>query len=369
MELFLTAVVLYLWQCVVFLPLGGAAFLSVRSFAAKARRGPGFHLLSPWPGDISIVSGGLPFELGIAEVYAPSPLPRGDLSLIEDTVVSLDGSERFRVRGSNVVAGGRVFLRAASPHHAEHLAETLQRLKETASPKRSAVLRGLVDAAYDLSAFRAALASSTRVVRPLQWCCALYLMMAAGVLPVLALFSSGEIALRTMLIPLAVAHIVSLGALVLAEARSLRPASNRTERFFIAALYPPALLRTPSEWISEQLVPFHPATVAAALLDRENFIELVRREVAEVDHPRWERHGIAEVPSAPERKNFLRILRIGLLSLLEQVDKDSPGLGVRHRVDVDAVSYCPFCLGDFRSDFRYCKSCGVATVAYDISNC
>ena len=170
-ELFLTAVVLYLWQCVVFLPLGGAAFLSVRSFAAKARRGPGFHLLSPWPGDISIVSGGLPFELGIDEVYAPSPLPRGDLSLIEDTAVSLDGSERFRVRGSNVVAGGRVFLRAASPHHAEHLAETLQRLKETASPKRSAVLRGLVDAAYDLSAFRAALASSTRVVRPLQWCC------------------------------------------------------------------------------------------------------------------------------------------------------------------------------------------------------
>ena len=113
-----------------------------------------------------------------------------------------------------------------------------------------------------------------------------------------------------MLIPLAVAHIVNLGALVLAETRSLRPASNRTERFFIAALYPPALLRTPSEWISEQLVPFHPATVAAALLDRENFIELVRREVAEVDHPRWERHGIAEVPSAPERKNFLRILRV-----------------------------------------------------------
>ena len=75
------------------------------------------------------------------------------------------------------------------------------------------------------------------------------------------------------------------------------------------------------------------------------------------------------MPSAPERKQFLRLLRVALLSLLEQIDKDSPGLGVRHRVDVDAMSYCPLCPGDFRSDFRYCTSCSVATVAYETSYC
>lgn len=161
------------------------------------------------------------------------------------------------------------------------------------------------------------------------------------------------------------AHLASLGALVFAETRSLTPGPHRGERIFIAAMFPPALLRTPSEWLSEQCVAFHPATVAAAVLDSETFTELVRREIAELDHPSWQRHGGSETPCAAERRKSSSLVRAGVLSLLLQRDKNSTGLAPRHPVDADAKSYCPLCLGDFRSDFRYCTPCGVATVAYE----
>ena len=313
MELLFYVAVFYLWQCVRFLPSGGVAFVSLASLRLTVQRGPGLRPLSPWPVDLGVLVGGLPFELSSTRVYSSSPFVRSGASAAAERSASLDGRDQTRVRGLSLVAGGKAFLRTASHQHAAHLAAFLGALATGDEEERRRTLKRFLKRAFDLSAVGETLSTVRPIVRPLQWCCALYFLMIAVALPLLAWRLDGEAAWRILLLPLLAAHLASLVAVVLVERRLPDPTPGLAERVVVCALFPPALLRAPVELVSERLAAFHPATVAAALLPRERFDDFLRREIAAVDNPSWARHGGSDVPEERERREFLAALRSGLL--------------------------------------------------------
>lgn len=364
MELLLYVAAFYVWQCVHFLPAGAAAFVSIASSRLAVLRGPGFRLLSPWPADLGLVVGGLPFEVSSSRVYSRAPLMRPGAGAVVERAVPFDGPSGIRVRGVSLVAGKTVLLRAASHQHAAHLEAVFEGLRAGKREDRQRAFDALLATAFDLSAFRRALASVGRAVRPLQWCCGLYLVSIVGVVPLLVWRLDGEAAWRVALPLLVACHLASLVALVVAELRYPHPALGLGERLFICALFPPALLRAPVELVSEHVAAFHPATAAAALLDREAFDEFLRRETAEVEHPPWSRHERSMVPDAEERIEFSSLLHSRLMSLTEQRGGEARPLPGRQRLDATARSYCPLCLGDYRARSVDCPDCGVASVPY-----
>ena len=364
MELLFYVAAFYLWQCVRFLPAGGAAFVSLASLRLTVQRGPGLRLLSPWPVDLGLVVGGLPFELSSTRAYSSSPFVRAGASGVAERNAPLDGRDQVRVRGFSLVAGGKAFLRAASYQHAAHLASFLGALATGDEEGRKHTLERLLKRAFDLSAAREVLSTAKGIVRPLEWCCAVYFLMVAAVLPLLVWRLDGEAAWRILLLPLLAVHVASLVAMVLVERRLPDPAPGLAERVVVCALFPPALLRAPVELVSERLAAFHPATVAAALMPRERFDDFLRREIAEIDNPAWSRHGGSEAPDERERGEFLAVLRSGLTSLLGQLGDDASRLSDRRGLDPAAAGYCPLCYGEYRDGGGSCRACGVDTVSY-----
>lgn len=364
MELLLYVAAFYLWQCVRFVPAGGAVFVSMFWSRPAALRGPGFRPLSPWPADLGLVLGGLSFELSPTRLYSRAPLVRAGAGAIAERVVAFDDPRGVRVRGPSLRAGGKVILRAASRRHATHLAAVFEELRALEPDDRRRAVDALLKAAFDLSAFRSALASMSRTARPLRWCCGVYLLVLFGVVPWLAWRLDGEVAWRLALPLILACHAASLLALLVAERRSPHRAEGLAERLVTCALFPPSLLRAPAEMVSEEVATFHPAAAAAALLEREAFEEFLRREIAEVEHPPWSRHGGQEVPEASQRLEFLSALRSRLLSLPEQLGGEALPLGEHQRRDPTAESFCPLCLADFRAGLAHCLDCGIDSVPY-----
>ena len=364
MELLFYVAAFYLWQCVRFLPAGGAAFVSLASFRLTVQRGPGFRLLSPWPVDLGLLVGGIPLEVSSTRAYSSSPFVRAGAGAVAERSASLDGRDPVRIRGLSLVAGGKAFLRAASHRHATYLAGFLGALATGDEKDGKGPLERLLERAFDVSAARQVLSTARGIVRPLQWCCAAYFLMIAGILPLLIWRLDGEAAWRILVLPLLAVHLASLAAMVLVERRLPDPAPGLAERVVVCALFPPALLRAPTELVSERLTAFHPATVAAALMPRERFDDFLRREIAEVDNPSWSRHGGSEVPEERERREFLAMLRSGLMSLVGQLGDDARRLAGRRGLDPAAASYCPLCFGEYRDEGGSCQACGVDTVSY-----
>lgn len=261
MELLLYSAAFTLWQCLVSMPHDGVAFASF--FGRRTlRRGPGYILFSPWPGDLGVV---------LTEAELPS--------------------------------------------------------------------------APSLAEFRAALERVRRELLPLHVACEIYVLFVFVGVPALIAWFGSETAWRLALPTLGVLHVGTLATLYAAERRGDRRAKGRLERWIRSALFPPALFRTPAELRTQLLAGFHPATAAAALLDEDSFV-------------RWLRKEIGRLGSDGNKQE-------AVLGLCEQRGIDRTRVIAPARIALDAVSYCPLCLDEFRIPRGRCLGCGTVSIAYE----
>ncbi len=198
--------------------------------------------------------------------------------------------------------------------------------------------------AFSLAEFRAALALARRDTRVLRACCEIYLIFVFAAMPVAIGWLGAEAAWLRALPLLAALQIGTLVALYAAERRAAAPPKRRVERWLSSALFPPALLRTPSELVAQRVASFHPATALAAVLDEPAFVRMLREELG--------RHASDD--------------RIGgaLLSLCEQRGVDRSRVLAPTAIGSRAVSYCPICLDEFLVERARCLGCGVDSIPY-----
>ena len=260
MQLLLYVAAFVLWECKV--SLSRSAVVAA-SYLGRGRllRGPGYRLLSPWPGDLGLV------------------------------------------------------LEPASS-----------------------------ESAFSLAAFRATLAAARRDTRMLRACCEAYLLFVFVAMPPAIAWLGAEAAWLRALPVFGALQIGTLAALYATERRIVPRPARRVERWISSALFPPALFRTPNELVAQRLAGFHPATAAAAILEEEAFVRMLRQEIGRL---------ASDTPSTGP-----------LLSLCEQRGIVRSRVLAPARVGPDAASYCPLCLDEFRVERGHCAGCGVVSVAY-----
>ena len=358
MDLLLTGVLLVALQCLVALPAAGLLLVPLAG-AFRAVRGPRLSLLSPWPGSRSLISGGYPFEVGASRVHTESPahVLRGAALAPVPRSQPLAGNSGWSVRSNALFGDAGRLLGTVSKAHACHLAAFLGKLAEAAPDERAAVVAAELDAAFDLDACRRAFDEVRRRTRVLRWTCNVYAALVFVVLPVLLLRRDEEAAWLAVIPWILILHLVGVVALVPASQGLAETAAERFERILVAALYPPALLRSPIDVMNDRLVRYHPVAAASLVLGSRDLRRLVQITSAEYAHPVWRRHRPCPVPEEAERRAFLA-------ELGARVEAAARTLRVDLRPDWDdptAASYCPLCLHGYRPGFEACAACGIPT--------
>ena len=199
--------------------------------------------------------------------------------------------------------------------------------------------------AFSLTMFRTALDAARRDTWLLRVACQLYLLFMFAAMPVAIAWLGAEAAWFRALPVLGALQVGTLVALYATERRAVPPPARRIERWIGSALFPPALLRTPTELVAQRLAGFNPATAAAAILEEPAFVRILRTQIG--------RHASDGETVA------------SLLSLCEQVGFDRRRVLAPDRVGPDAASYCPLCLDEFLVERGHCQGCGVDSVAYE----
>ena len=120
------------------------------------------------------------------------------------------------------------------------------------------------------------------------------------------------------------------------------------QRLFEIALYPPLLLRSFHGLESEVLGRFHPATLAAALLDPEARKRFLRAEIVRAE-------AAAHQPGA---SGFPKLELRALERLADEIGESVASLvAAPYRHDPRAESYCPSCHAEYRRASGICVDC------------
>jgi hypothetical protein len=351
MELWLTLVALYAWQCMAWLRVPSAVF-GPRWLDPGDLHRRGVHALSPWPSTLGVVAARLPFlpvDAGRAFV-----VQAGD-TLGASHAIAFDPLDLER-RGVRVLANGRVMLKASSTAQARCWADILARLAAMPAADRMGAWRRVLAESLDHRALAERLDDAGRATRWLARVCDVDLLFMGLGLPAAGLLLGGELVLAVSLPALGGLHVIALVCAYLAH-RRLFPdrGGERAEEILMAALYPPALLRRPPAWVDAATAGFHPLAWTRLLTDdaktRRTWLGEVTRLSRETERSSLE---------APA----LRIERDLLVDLAPHEWTRAPE---RPRSDPTAASYCPICGDDFRAGFDRCAGCDVETIRYAAS--
>jgi hypothetical protein len=364
-ELWLILLALWAFECVAFVPPGGASLACGRA-GASIRLREGLMLGLPWPGRLGAILDGIPFEVGRASVSA-----RGALGLFSATAGMEEersqplGDARLEAVGARVRTRAGPLLRASSDLAAARIADWLAALDAAPAEERPARFLALWREALAPAGVRETLDRLRRQTLAQRACAAGSLLGVAIGIPGVALGTGvGFGAAWDVAWPLLLGlHALGWLALLFAEAKLGAP--GRALRLFRALVYPPTLWRGSLELASARLGDKHPLALALALYEREALEPLARRALAECAWPSFDRAGRTPPPDADERREALRARRALLLEQFAQAGLSEPELVAPPRPrSAHAASYCPVCQSEFVVGAWVCPDCRVEARAF-----
>jgi hypothetical protein len=357
-DLFVALALLYLIQCVAWLPAGATWLLATRS-GVRSAEGPGFRLQPLRPAARAVVGLRFPLESagGVLRARGHASGWRRDREAGDP--VPLEQLAAAEARELLVFSGKRVLARGTDAAHAERIAALLRDL----AGAEPAVRRKRADAALRESlSLSAAGQARDRFDDATGWLAAASDSYAVALLvltPAAALFVGSELTLVIGAPALALLHVLTLVAFGRAHAR-LAP-ERRAERWQAllgVAFYPPGLLRGHALLRAGMLGRFQPAALALALLPRDAARDFLRAELVLA-----EARG-SEV--APELGFSLeRCQHDALLALVEESGESLASLcAAPARSDPLALAFCPACHCEYRRGDGDCSDCEVALAAF-----
>jgi len=329
----------------------GQVLLVSNGWGRFVARGPGFYLPGIWPTAEALLTATLPLRATVSGVRVWSRTG-------SEKSVDFADMEPARVDGGAVRLGRGARLEVAPPGLAAEVAEAVERLRQTSSRRRPAVLRRELRrrcAVGELRSRREVASRDLVVLKVLSsaFFLALFVVLPASLLPNLPVRPS----------PLAASVLAALlyGAVLVASVQLLRrwglAPRQVASRLLPLLLFPPAAAHAASQVCRELLLGFEPAAVLAALLDEESFSATARRR-------RAERLLLAPAPGA-EDDGAWNLDDLAWDLVLEQSGHtDARLLLPPPREDASAGAYCPICRAEYRPGFARCSDCGVPLRAF-----
>lgn len=357
MELWIAFVLLYATQCVVRVPPGSMLFTRpLRRWCFTHR--DGWRLTHPLPSAVSLFASRLPVQelhgrlLGRGAVRGLSGGALPSRPLFEP-----GGGASVSVRGSLVRVGGRPFAQATTKEGAAKLATRLRRLADPGSDPR-AVLRSALAEGLRFTQLRERRDDLARHSRWLRVSSNVYAALLFVILPGVVAWRGAEAGLLFTLPVVGLLHVSTLVCFASAH-RRLRPGhgGDLLETLFAAGLYPPLLLRSQQELANALLSGYHPAAVAAVVLEGEARRGFLRAELVTARHAAESGAG-SEFDAAALESEALEGLCQELGEPLEALLAPPP------RFDALATSYCPACHEPYRRSAGLCADCLLPLAPY-----
>lgn len=357
MELWVALVLLYAAQCLVRVPPGWVLFTRpLRRWRFTQR--DGWRVAHPLPSALSLFASRLPVEEVDGRLRG-----RGGVrglsggALTSRPLVEVGGDAAVAARGTVVRVGDRPVAQALTHHGAEALADRLRALCDPASDP-AAILGAALEVSLrseQLRERRAEFALATRWLRPAT---DVYAALLFAVLPAVVAWRGAEAGLLYALPVAGLLHVSTLACYGRAYHR-LRPGrrGDLIEALFASGLYPPLLLRSHQELAKELLSGYHPAAVAAVVLEGEPRRAFLRSEIATARN--------AAASDAARGLGLAAMESEALESLCEAVGEPPESLlAPPARLDPLASSYCPACHEPYRRLGGQCVDCVLPLTAY-----
>ena len=349
-ELYLLFLVLYLLECLVWVPRRAVGFFA---FAGRWRGRKAFRPNASW--SVSVVFGKPWPPLSpawLAEPLAFAIDPQG-ITLIEADKRRLtwEELEPVTVRGNRLESGDLLLATLASRKGATLLAETLEKTRTSPAKKREAGLRKFLDVRFDLNtpvARQKEFQASVRVLRVFSNALWLALFGGLGV----AMFTNSTLtllaaaALSLLLWPInSIIYYLTVRRL----ARTWLPRAQAPDfsKRLVAMLSPISGVRGMDLLAREVWANLDPMTVAAALLSPQDLTRFARpfvvaMQARENDDLAWWR--------AETRQRMERILAAKNIDVA--VTLAPPAREGNH-----AETYCPSCLAQYESGRKAGEPC------------
>lgn len=363
MELWLALIALWTWECLAFVPPGGAYFALARG-RPRVRRRAGLGLANLWPLRLCFTLDGLPFEATALQAVGAGPLSflAATGTLREERAVSW--ALPVEANGAVVALGGKPLLRTSSDAAAERIAGELRGLAAAPVSERAVRARESLRNALSGNDVAARIARVRRATLPHRALSSIALLGIGVGIPVLTLTSRiawGSVWENTWQLWIAL-HGLGFVALAIAELRLKAP--GRGARLFRAAFYPPTQWRGSFELASAALGETHPLAAQRTFDDAPALLPWARRAIAESDHPRFDAGEPVDDAEAEARRAALRDRRAELLAFCERAGIGAQLAAPPTRSSPSAGSYCPRCFEEFVPAGWVCTDCGIETRPY-----
>jgi len=370
-SLLLVLALIYLSECLVWVPRGALAFGSWRGIGFGIRfsgscignHHGGLLLSTPLPplGTVFIVPD-LPLSVAPAAVFAYSSAcldPAGrqwhtGRHLAFEIVRNVD------VDGRKVLVNGEIFLKAASPFSARWLAESVRRLRKSAEPERAAAIRQLLNDSLDTAKLSTRWRDFQTRVRPIRFLSnSLFVYLFLAVAPLILRYGFGKFGL--WLLAGLLAQTVTIAVLFRRAHKALYPdvGEERLKPFLTMLLAPPAAIRAPDLLARHLLEDFHPLAVAQVLCSSVRFKSFARQVLLDLHYPL-----LPVCPTnEPERLATEQWFRTARRQVAERFvqraglkpDELTAMPGPTERAN---QSYCPRCGAQFVTRTGVCVDCG-----------
>ena len=377
--LFLILALLYLWECLCWLPRGGAAFTTwlgrrwrpATPSAWLGNQHGGFALAAPLP------------PLGRLVHAAQSPVsisPDGVLVFVSTNVnpgwrppqsgrfVSFAEIREVRVRNKKILVNGGLLVRCAYPNAARELAGAIERLAKMPMDKRAEAIGQMIRASFDIAAARKRWEGCRQVSRWLRGLVNVlfvYLFIAA---PVVIYVVGFKLTWLWLLLGLLVLTI-TLATLFYRAHRALYPAEedDRFTHMLTTALSPATAARAHDTLSRPLLQTFHPLVPARLFLDEQAFREYAGRILRDVRYPALPVCSNDDPAARAAELHWRTVFLASLETFLKKNGANPDDLTRPPKpADGSCRAYCPRCLAQFTSASGTCSDCGgLALVTFD----
>lgn len=351
MELVVALLTLYALQCVTRLPPGSVLFVRpLRRW--RFQHGGGWRVMPPVPSATCVVGCRIPLVQRDGKLRGrgavtwlsggvPTGLPAFDPS----------SGAQISTRGALVRVGGRPFAQGLDAEQAAELATWLRQLARPDLDRKGCIERA-VSESLRWDRLRDRLDRVQRESRWLRASADAYAVSLFAILPLALALLGDEAGLYRAWIPLAGLHLLTWIAFAVAH-RRLYPThtGSRVEALIAMGLYPPLLLRGHAALSAGALGRYHPAAVAAVVLEGSALRAFLRSELVLA-------RAASQEPADPP---IAAVEAAAIATLIESLGIAPDALlAPPPPTDPLVESYCPACHEEYRRRDGRCTDCGVA---------
>jgi hypothetical protein len=359
--LFAVFVVLYLLQCVAWVPQDCVAFRATL-FSGWKQELEGFRLAAA---RIRGVPGNpLPPLRGVAVCQPPlvavSPLGAARYAAGSPAYLPFEGMREITVSGKDVRIGGNAFVSAGSPAEAARLAAWLENLRTMPEKKRAQAIEKRLAAALDFGKASERFAEFERATRILAWACTALFAYLFLFLP-LIIDAVGLSRAWPVLLAVLVVMVGFIGWQFRRAHKQLHPEEGDTRwtALMTIMLSPVAAIRANDVVLRDLFASFHPLATARVLCPPDEFRRVAAQTLRDITFPIPATTSGEEDPGAQCESWFRERLSAAIRRFLIAAELQAEALlAPPAPSSPHSVSYCPRCCQQYALPRGACADCG-----------